>query len=30
VSALYNFQASRLGLAQAIGELDLTQLDAMK
>jgi TolC family type I secretion outer membrane protein len=27
VSALYNFQASRLGLAQAIGELDLTQLD---
>ncbi len=28
VSALYNFQASRLGLAQAIGELDLTQFDA--
>jgi outer membrane protein TolC len=28
VTALYNFQASRLGLAQAIGQLDLTQLEA--
>ncbi len=27
VTALYNFQASRLGLAQAIGQLDLTQLE---
>lgn len=30
VSALYNFQASRLGLAQAIGQLDLTQVDTVK
>jgi outer membrane protein TolC len=28
VAALYNFQASRLALAQAIGQLDLTRLDA--
>jgi len=28
VAALYNFQASRLALAQAIGLLDLTRLDA--
>ncbi len=28
VTALYNFQASRLALAQAIGQLDLTRLDA--
>lgn len=28
VTALYNFQASRLVLAQAIGQLDLTRLDA--
>lgn len=28
VTALYTFQASRLGLAQAIGQLDLTQLEA--
>lgn len=27
VTALYNFQASRLGLAQAVGQLDLTQLE---
>jgi TolC family type I secretion outer membrane protein len=27
VTALYNFQASRLGLAQAIGQLDLTRLE---
>ena len=27
VSALFNFQASRLALAQAIGQLDLTRLD---
>jgi len=29
VTALYNFQASRLGLAQAIGQLDLTQLETV-
>lgn len=28
VAALYTFQASRLGLAQAIGQLDLTRLEA--
>ncbi|OIQ94142.1 outer membrane protein OprM precursor [mine drainage metagenome] len=28
VAALYNFQASRLALAQAIGQLDLTRLEA--
>ena len=28
VAALYNFQASRLVLAQAIGQLDLTRLEA--
>lgn len=28
VAALYNFQASRLALVQAIGQLDLTRLDA--
>jgi len=28
VAALYNFQTSRLALAQAIGQLDLTRLDA--
>ncbi len=28
VSALYNFQASRFGLAQAIGQLDLTRLES--
>jgi len=28
VAALYNFQASRMALVQAIGELDLTRLDA--
>ncbi len=28
VAALYNFQASRLVLAQSIGQLDLTRLDA--
>jgi hypothetical protein len=28
VSALYNFQASRLALVQAIGQLDLTRLEA--
>jgi outer membrane protein TolC len=27
VAALYNFQASRLALAQAIGQLDLTQIE---
>jgi TolC family type I secretion outer membrane protein len=30
VAALYNFQASRLALAQAIGQLDLTRLDTGK
>lgn len=30
VTALYNFQASRLGLVQAIGQLDLTRLEAGK
>lgn len=29
VAALYNFQASRLALAQAIGQLDLTQVEAL-
>ena len=28
VAALYNFQASRLALVQAIGQLDLTRLNA--
>jgi len=28
VTALYNFKSSRLALAQAIGQLDLTRLDA--
>jgi outer membrane protein len=28
VTALYNFRASRMALAQAIGQLDLTRLDA--